>query len=213
MDFSLATFVYDRWFLKKFTDAGHTTGMTLHRALAEKALGNAWLQRLQHAMCDLHRQYGWADYFVTLAPFELCTRMSAIVEHAMHTAGRHARSLPPLVLHQIMHSAIEVIKRYMLGSSDRLWKTNVFSHKLDPKLKHTIVWAIRQEKQSGERLQHNLRRPVPQGRLQAYYSREGVHWQIALWVGDRTNVHFGHMVRADCGCSERQKAYVPKIRK
>ena len=46
-DLSVATFVYDRWFLKTCTGAGNATGMTLHRALAEKSLGNAWLRRLK----------------------------------------------------------------------------------------------------------------------------------------------------------------------
>ena len=49
MDYSLAVFVYDRWFLKTMTGAGHKSRLTLHRALADKALGQAWLQRLKHA--------------------------------------------------------------------------------------------------------------------------------------------------------------------
>lgn len=214
LDFSLATFVYDRWFLRTFTGAGNSSGITLHRALADKALGNAWLQRLKQAMCDLHRQYGWADYFLTLAPFELYTPMSDIVEHAMHTAGRHVLSLPALVLYQVMHSALEVIKRYMLGSSDRIWKTHAFSDKTTSKRDDNVIaWAVRQELQSGKRLQGDFRRPVHEGRQQLYHSRQGVHWHIAVWVRSRSCVHFGHMVRADCGSTARQIAYVAKIQK
>ena len=213
LDFSLATFVYDRWFLKTFTGAGNTSGITLHRALAEKSLGNAWLQRLKHAMCDLHRQHGWADYFMTLAPFELYTPMTEILEHAMFTSGTHVRSLPALVLYQVLHSALEVIKRYLLGSSDRIWKTHAFSDKSQPQNENIIAWALRQELQSGKRLNGDFRRPVEGKRLQHYHSRQGVHWHIGLWVRSRSCVHFGHMVRADCGGTVRQKAYVPKIQK
>ena len=69
VEFSLATFVYDRWFLATFTGAGYSSGCTLHRAVAKKALGNAYPVRLKQGMCDFHRIYGWADYFLTIAPF------------------------------------------------------------------------------------------------------------------------------------------------
>ena len=211
MDYSLAVFVYDRWFLKTSTGAGNSSRCTLHRALAQKALGQAWLDRLRHVMSDFHRQHGWADYFVTLSPFELSTPMSLIVEETMHATGRHVRSLPALVLHHVLHAAVQLVKGYLLGHGDKRWPLQVFCDKTAPNAAENVVaWAVRQELQSGDRVQQDFRREEAPHRRQA---RKGVHWHIAIWVRSRDAVDFKGTVRADMGNTARLRAIVPRVQK
>jgi len=171
---------------------GHGSRLTLHRALAAKSVGKLWLQRLQQAMCDLHRQHGWADYFITVAPFELTTPLSTIVESALHACGRHGRSLLALALHHIMSAAINVIKGYMLNPHV---PGSTFGNKFAVDENNIAAWAVRQELQTGKRQADEFRREERPHRAQQYHGRRGVHWHIAVWARQPETVLFGNVAR------------------
>ncbi|CAJ1356877.1 unnamed protein product [Effrenium voratum] len=214
MDLSLGTFMPDRWVFKTLTGAGHSSGLQLNRALAGRALGNAYLNRLRLAIRDLHRQHGHADYFFTLAPFELNSPLSAVVEQSLRATGRSVRGLPALVLHHVLHSSLEAIQQYMLGAREpQRWRMATFADKTGQDPRNVVAWVIRQEMQSGKRAAQDLRRRQPASRQQEYHGRRGAHWHVLVWVRSREAVHYGHVARADFGNTARLRSIVPRVQR
>ena len=146
--FELLQYQYDRWILCKLTGRSWAVShlkLDLKHALAD-------IQETPHCcylnhmkLVDMHRQFGPARFFITIAPGAYGTTWHPWILHQLEERNQHITSMPAAEMEHLMHVLKQTVEKYLLsGCKSPFWI---------PLQKQTCVkaWAYRIEFQEGTR--------------------------------------------------------------
>ena len=202
-EFAVVQYHYDRSLLARFCGRDRFAPVPLRWALADVPEAGVYFKEQRAALLDLHRQYGPATIFATLAP-----GMYTFPEDDVSAAARAMLQEPLAAAHALrylhmLHALQEIVRGYLFGTKETLrgaCPVTPLGTGLRPSM--VIAWVARLEFQDGSKA----------GR-QVYHGTGLPHVHIIAWLRPDVLCPISRWLRHDLGDTEELQAAVLRQQK